>query len=68
MLDIDSNIENYPILKQIYDILAELHNQGRQITLSKIPAHMGIKGKEEANNRYVRDVTKRLSHTDHQED
>ena len=34
---------------QIYDILAELHNQGKQITLFKVPAHIGIKGNEEAD-------------------
>ena len=45
MLAIENNRENH----QIYDILAELHNQGKQITLCKIPAHIEIKGNEEAN-------------------
>ena len=40
---------NHPILNKIYDTLAELHIQGKQITLCKVPAHIGIKGKEEAN-------------------
>ena len=31
--------ENNPILNQIYDILIELHNQGKQLTLCKIPIH-----------------------------
>ena len=30
-------------------ILAELHNQGKQITLCKVPAHIVIKGNEEAD-------------------
>ena len=30
---IENNKESYPILNQIYDILAELHNQGKQITM-----------------------------------
>ena len=34
--------ENHPILKQIYDIIAELHNQGKQIALCKVPAYIGI--------------------------
>ena len=42
MLAIENNRENYPILNQIYDIQGELHNQGKQITLCKVPAHMGI--------------------------
>ena len=28
---------------QIYDIPTEFHNQGKQLTLCKVPAHMGIK-------------------------
>ena len=47
MLAIEKNIKNYPILNQIYDILTELHNQGKQITLCKIPAHIGIERNEE---------------------
>ena len=41
--------ENHPILNQLYNILAELHNQGKQITLFKVPAHIGIKGNEETD-------------------
>ena len=47
MLAIDNNRENHPILNQIYDILAELHSQGKQITLCKVLGHMVIKGNEE---------------------
>ena len=45
MLAIENNGENHPILNQIYDIRAELHNQRKQISLCKVSAHMGIKGK-----------------------
>ena len=34
---------------QIYDILAELKAQVKNIILFKVPAHMGIKGNEEAD-------------------
>ena len=33
----------------LYDILAELHSQGKQINLSKVPAHIVIKGNEKAD-------------------
>ena len=49
MLAIENNRENHPILNQIYDTLAELQNQGKQITIGKVPAHIGVKGNEEAN-------------------
>ena len=49
MLTIENNRENHPILNHIYDILAELHSQGKQITLYKVPAHIGIKGNEETD-------------------
>ena len=39
----------YPILNQIYDILTELQNQGKQIILYKVPVLIGIKGNEEAD-------------------
>ena len=61
--------ENYPKLNQIYYILAELHNQGKQITLCNIHAQIGIKGNEETDkavkqaNRHVRDDQKRIPHT-----
>ena len=48
MLAIDNNRENYSILNQILNILTELQNQGKQLTLCKVPAHIGIKGNEEA--------------------
>ena len=40
------NIENHPTLNQIYDILAEIQNQDEEIILCKVPAHIGIKGRE----------------------
>ena len=43
------NRENHQILNHIYDILAELHKQGKQIILCKISAHIGIKRVEEAD-------------------
>ena len=49
MLAIENNRENHPILNQIYDILAELQNQGKQITICKVPAHIGVKGNKEAD-------------------
>ena len=49
MLAIEISRENNPILNQAYDILAELHNKGKQIILCKVPAHIGIKGNEEAD-------------------
>ena len=40
-------------------LLAELHNQGKQIALCKVPAHMGISGRgkqgSKTSNRYARD-------------
>ena len=30
------------------DILTELHNQGKLLTLCKVPAHIGVKGNKEA--------------------
>ena len=43
MLAIENNRENNPILNQINDILAELHNQEKLITQCKVPAHIEIK-------------------------
>ena len=39
VIAIDNNIENHPILNQIFDIPTEIHNQEKQITLCKVPAH-----------------------------
>ena len=44
MLAIKNNREN-----QIYDILTELQNQGKQLTLCKVSAHIRVKGNEEAD-------------------
>ena len=71
MLTIENNRENHSILNQIYDILAQLHNQIKQITLCKNPAHIGIKRNEEADKaaKQIIDMlemtTIRLPHTDH---
>ena len=48
MLAIENNRKNHPILNQIYDILAELHNQEKQISLCKVSAHIRVKGNKEA--------------------
>ena len=48
VLSIEFNIENYPLQNQIYDIIAELKNQGKHITLYKIPVHIGFEGNESA--------------------
>ena len=48
MQSIECNKDNYSILNQVYDILAELQNKGKQIILCKIPTHKGIKGNEQA--------------------
>ena len=46
---IENNRKNHPILNQIFDILGELHNQGKQNTLCKVTAHIEVKGNEEAD-------------------
>ena len=35
--------ENHLILNQIYEILAELNNQNKQVILWKVPAHIELK-------------------------
>ena len=71
MLAIEKNRENYPILNQIYDILAELQNQGKQITICKVPAHIGVKRNEEADKAEKQSIdmpgmiTTSLSHSDY---
>ena len=72
MLAIEKNRENHPILNQKYEVLAELHNQGKQITLCKVPAHIGIKGNEEADKSkkqeiYMPGMTSYRLLLDHQE-
>ena len=49
MQSIEYNKKNHSILNQINDILAELQEQDKMITLCKVPAHMRIKGKKEAD-------------------
>ena len=62
MLAIENKGENHPILNQIYDILTELHNQGKQLL-----AHIGVKGNKVAKQAI--DIpgmtTTRLSYTDY---
>ena len=43
------NKENHPILNKIYDILAELLTQEKQIILCKVPAKILIKIHKEAD-------------------
>ena len=49
MLVIETNSENHPIQSQIFDILSDLYNQGKLLTLYKVPVHMGVKGNEETD-------------------
>ena len=49
ILAIENNKENHPILNQIYNIQTELHSLGKQLTLCKVPAHIGVKVNEEAD-------------------
>ena len=53
MLAIENNRENHPKLNQIYDILSELQNLGKQLTLCKAHAHTGIKGNEKAAKQAI---------------
>ena len=68
---IKNNKENHPILNQLYDILTELYNQGKQITLCKFFAHTGIKGNEETEKAAKQAIdmpgltTSRLLYTDY---
>ena len=68
MLAIENNRGNHPSLNQIYDILAELYNQGKKITPWKFPVRIGIKeNKEEAKQALDMPgmTTTRLPHTDY---
>ena len=71
MLAIENNRENHPILNHKYDILAEIHNQGKQTTLCKVPAHIVIKINEGADKAAKQAInmsemnTTRLPHTDY---
>ena len=70
ILAIENNRENHPILNRIYDIIAELHNQRKKITLYKVPAHIGIRGNEEEDKAAKQAIDMlgmtitRLPHTD----
>ena len=65
------NRENYSILKHMYDIPAEIHDQGKQTTICKIPAHIVIKKNKEAEKAAKQTLdmpgmtTTRLPHTDY---
>ena len=56
---------------QIYDILTELQNQGKQLKLCKAPAHIKGKGNEEADKAAKQAIdipgmtTTRLPYTDY---
>ena len=50
---IKNNKENHPILNQLYDILTELYNQGKQITLCKVSAHIRIKEVDKAAKQAI---------------
>ena len=69
MLAMENKRENHPILNHKYDILAELHNQGKQITPCKVSARIGIKGNEGADKAAKQPIdmprmtTIRLPHT-----
>ena len=51
ILVIENNRENHPILNQIYGILTELQNQGKQLTLRKVSAYIGMKKQTKQQNR-----------------
>ena len=59
ILAIENNRESHPILNQIYDILTDLQNQGKQLTLCKVPAHLGIKGNENADKAAKQTINQR---------
>ena len=67
VLAIENNRENQPILNQIYEILTELQNQGKQLTLCKVPEHIGIKGCKEMDKAAKQAIpgmtTAKLSYT-----
>ena len=46
MQAIENNRENHLILNQIYGILTELPNYGKQLTLCTVPAHIAVKWNE----------------------
>ena len=72
MLAIENNTENHPILSyKIYNILSELHNQGKKIAICKTSVHIGIKGNEEVDKTAKQAIDMpemnmtRLPHTDY---
>ena len=71
MFAIEKNRENHRILNQIYDILVELQNQGEQIVLCIVPAHIGITRNKEADRAAKQAInmpgitTTKLPHTDY---
>ena len=67
MLTIENNRKSHPILNQIYDILEELHNQEKKITLCKIHAQTEIKGNEKADKQQNRQGMTTTTLPDYQE-
>ena len=70
MQPIKHNKENHPIFNQMYGIVAELQNPGKQIILCKVPAHTGIKGNEKADRAAkqaidIPEMTTRLPYTEY---
>ena len=71
MQSIEYNKENHPILNQMYDILAELHEQDKKIILYKVPAHMGNKEYKKTDKLAKEAIdlpgmtTRRLPYTDY---
>ena len=49
MQAIEFNRDNHPKLNQIYDMLAKLKNEGKNITLCEVYAHIEFKCKEAAD-------------------
>ena len=56
MLAIENNRENLPIKNQIFDIIIELQNHGKQLTLCKVPTYIRIKGNEEAEKATKQEI------------
>ena len=56
MPTVENNRENHTIVNQINDILTELYNHGKQLTLCKVPTYIRIKGNEEAEKATKQEI------------